>query len=430
MVELILLAFATGGGLMVALGWRQRSELARAWVAAAEQCRLEGATLRRRAGWVTSLDARRGPLFVELAIVRPKDLVQPATRIAIHGLPPDFELRREDPDDALTPMRRRGRVPVGDDRFDVNISIEGERLRALALLDATTRERARAVFFGGQPRSERVYHGLEKRKLHVGLSRGRLVVERYAGYSPQVLAQSLAEALTFAEGLLVEGPLEARLAANVRGDPEPRVRLNNLRELLAVSPRHPATREALEAALADGDEQVQLEAAIALGSEGRATLLDIASRGWSADACSARAVQELRSALPVEQARAILAHALRTRLLETAAACVESLSRRGPEDADTFARVLALEHGGLAAAAARALGRVGGVSAVATLVEAQRRLSGDEEFRRAAREAIAAIQSRTSGALPGQLSLAGDQAGQVSLSRDETGRVSLDDAKR
>ena len=45
--------------------------------------------------------------------------------------------------------------------------------------------------------------------------------------------------------------------------------------------------------------------------------------------------------------------------------------------------------------------------------------------RSAARQAIAEIQSRLSGAGPGQLSLAGGEAGQHSLSENEAGRRSL-----
>ncbi len=53
---------------------------------------------------------------------------------------------------------------------------------------------------------------------------------------------------------------------------------------------------------------------------------------------------------------------------------------------------------------------------------------GEEDspaLRSAARQAIAEIQSRLSGAEPGQLSLAGGEAGQLSLSENEAGRVSL-----
>jgi hypothetical protein len=51
------------------------------------------------------------------------------------------------------------------------------------------------------------------------------------------------------------------------------------------------------------------------------------------------------------------------------------------------------------------------------------------DFRRAASQAIAAIQGRLQGAAPGQLSLAGAEAGQVSLLAEDDlrGQVSLPD---
>jgi hypothetical protein len=44
-----------------------------------------------------------------------------------------------------------------------------------------------------------------------------------------------------------------------------------------------------------------------------------------------------------------------------------------------------------------------------------------------AREAIARIQSRLTGATPGQLALSGDDSGHVSLAEDPRGRVAMPD---
>jgi hypothetical protein len=74
-----------------------------------------------------------------------------------------------------------------------------------------------------------------------------------------------------------------------------------------------------------------------------------------------------------------------------------------------------------------ALGRVGTSAAVGPLREAE---EGDAEMRRAARQAIAEIQSRLAGAAPGQLSLAGGEAGALSLAEDERGRLSLAPSSR
>jgi hypothetical protein len=53
--------------------------------------------------------------------------------------------------------------------------------------------------------------------------------------------------------------------------------------------------------------------------------------------------------------------------------------------------------------------------------------SEDDDLRRAAREAVARIQERLTGASPGQLSLAEGESGQLSLTDDERGRVAIHD---
>ena len=78
------------------------------------------------------------------------------------------------------------------------------------------------------------------------------------------------------------------------------------------------------------------------------------------------------------------------------------------------------------AAVAAALGRVGSASAVLPLKEAASREGASAALRRAARQAVAEIQSRLQGASPGQLSLAEGDAGQLSLAdQDPRGQVSL-----
>ena len=78
----------------------------------------------------------------------------------------------------------------------------------------------------------------------------------------------------------------------------------------------------------------------------------------------------------------------------------------------------------VALAAAVALGRSGSAAAVAPLRQLEI-ASPDAAHRRAARQAIAEIQERLTGASPGQLSLTEGETGQLSLAEDEAGRVSL-----
>jgi hypothetical protein len=77
-------------------------------------------------------------------------------------------------------------------------------------------------------------------------------------------------------------------------------------------------------------------------------------------------------------------------------------------------------------AIAEALGKVGTAAAVAPLRTMASRYPFDLGLRRASRQAIAEIQSRLTGATPGQLALADGDAGQLSLTEDgREGRVSL-----
>jgi HEAT repeat protein len=158
----------------------------------------------------------------------------------------------------------------------------------------------------------------------------------------------------------------------------------------------------------------------------------------------------------MDDAKEILGRALRARRPETAHESLVSLGRRRQSGTiPVLAKVLAIESGPLAvtaaqalaetglsdaepslvaalerdvpdirAAAAAALGRVGSAAAVLPLKEAEVRYR-DDPTRRAARQAVAAIQSRLPGASPGQLSLATGDAGALSLAEDETGRLSL-----
>lgn len=103
----------------------------------------------------------------------------------------------------------------------------------------------------------------------------------------------------------------------------------------------------------------------------------------------------------------------------------EGLVSQGREVGDTpFDTAFSLK-GRRSVAAADALGRIGSVGAVLPLKEAAESSWFDRDFRRAARQAVAEIQSRLQGALPGQLSLAGTEAGQLSLAQAETGQLSL-----
>jgi HEAT repeat protein len=223
--------------------------------------------------------------------------------------------------------------------------------------------------------------------------------------------------------------------------------------LIHEYPARTETPEALRGACKDLDVEIRIRAALALGVDGRPTLVELARSG--PDVYAARAVGILDRHLSPESCTSILEDALRTRRTETARACLGMLGRMGgPGSVPLAAKVMRREQGELAAAAAlgaigvpaaeqsliaalrwpgtvrvaaaEALGRFGSIHAVQPLTEAEREPRPDEGFRRAARTAIAQIQARATGASPGQLSLAPEGAGQLSLAgEDETGRLSL-----
>ena len=327
-------------------------------------------------------------------------------------------------------------IEVGDELFDSTFAVEGPVRLACALLDAE----ARRLLLSTTAESDLV---LESELLRAETSDTQL---------PRILSLLLDLGRRFAR------PVEVAqcLAENALRDPEAGVRLRNLLLLVRALPGEPATREVLRAACADASPQVRLQAAIELRAEGRGVLEELAE-SMEDDACSAEALRLVSRELPFERTTAILSQALRRRLIHTAQAALEALGRSDNAAAvSTLAKVMAREQGELAATAAQALGvtrnaaaepplilalgrdvadlriaaakalaRVGSVAAVPPLKDAAETFSHDPDLVRAARQAIAEIQSRLPGASPGQLSLAGAELGQLSLAQAEAGQLSL-----
>ena len=335
----------------------------------------------------------------------------------------------------------RGReIEVGDPSFDTAFFIKGPAQLTLALLDIEMRRLLLDV--SSQCRLE-----ISSSEL-----RAEMPLRKVSKILPLLgkIGNQLAEPLD----------IPSRLAENAQRDTSAGVRLQNLRVLLRELRSHPRTDEAIHAAITDPSPETRLSAAKELGNAGRGrdVFLELAE-SMEDDNVSAEAVSILDQKLPFDRTRAILDQALSRRHTRTARACLEALGRSGANAAiDVLQEVMAQEKGELAAAAAQilgaignpvaepslilalereqadlrvaaanALGRVGSVEAVLPLKEATERSWLDREFDRAARQAIAEIQSRLQGASPGQLSLAGAEAGQLSLAQAETGQLSLAD---
>jgi HEAT repeat protein len=416
--------------LMASLGLymssRRRRAHLRVWRRAASRARLTEVRVEDGSLFEGEhLLGRSGDLQVRLGRYKRGD-TEEGTKIVVSDpgrAASGLSLRREDFSTTLGKRVMGEReIEVGDPAFDEEYYVQGEAPLALALLDAGTRRRLAVLLRGSVPVT-----GRKPVVVDASLSDGVLEVRvKESGFSTnrERVPEVLAHVLEVARQLVAPRDVAARIASNLRTEAEAGVRLRAVQMLAREFPGHPATREALLAACEDASDEVRLYAALALGEEGRETLLGLVESAQTGDPCAARAIAALGERLPAERVEAALRRALRGAVRpQMAQACLEALGRLGrPEPESLLLQALASEDRAVSVAAARALGRAGTVAAVAALREAAGR-GGD--LRGACRQAIAEIQARATGAEPGQLSLAGVEAGALSLADGEPGRLSL-----
>lgn len=331
-------------------------------------------------------------------------------------------------------------IEIGDAEFDESCYVEAPAPLAFALLVPTTRRRLLALLRG----RIRVEHGpevLADVSLQGGVLEVRLREGRYSRNRAH-LTGILAVVLDVAERLVPPVDDADRIAGNLTREEEPGVRLRTLRVLAREYPRHAATRGALLGACKDPSDEVRFVAANALGAEGLQTLFDLARDVRTSDAVAAGALSTLADAVSGEFAEAVLAGALgeieqashhRGDLLvaptrpQTACRCLEALARLGRVEAQhLLLMALRSPDPDVTLAATRALGGIGTAAAVMPLRE-QIELHGDL-LRSDGRQAIAAIQSRLSGAATGQLSLVANESGALSFPQGEPGDLTLAEA--
>jgi hypothetical protein len=431
---------------------------ARAWRKVAEAAGMDEIEERRSLLSSEILSGRlagRALRVQDLHIVQPDDLLRGRfIRITVEGTS-ELTLRPETPATVMQKAAGAREIELGDEAFDSQVYIHGKEDVLRAVLDAETRRVVRGILQAGLTNAEGpLVEGI------VTVRGGEVVAEfdRHERRVRECFPSFLGTLCDVARRLDRPASLVKRIVENTRSEPEWRVRRGNLQLLAQAYPNHPATREALARGCQDERQAVQLECALALGVEqAEGTLREIATSEWADDGDAARATSALGVRLPRDTALAILAHALRTRRQETAHATIAVLGQHGgAEVVGPLAKVLSLGKGPLGAAAAQALGasrspaaeapllqalesgateicvaaaaalgQAGTASAVLPLKDAAER-ARDGVLRKAAREAIAAIQSRLGGASPGQLSLADGEAGQLSLTdEDPRGRVSI-----
>jgi len=435
-VELLLLAvMAVSTGLGALRLWLVRHR-ASAWEQVARELGLRlsgtarsGLELNGRIGeWSVSVREWRGE----------RESAQTEFQVDGRGIPKQLSLSRER-------LFFQGLdIPIGDEEFDREICVQNEELKALAVLNGATRSIVRNVF--------------ARREVTVRGGAIRHGVDRWMKEAPQL--RSCIEDLVRLAGALVLPPGEVpeRLARNAASDDLPSVRLRNLELLHRHFQGTEIAREAFLKAIEDRSLEVRLAGATYLGD--LKLLARIAGIETVDLSIRLRAVRQLVEAADAEQTGPLLERLLSTpaplllkavvggigqlryrpaaaklvALLgradaETARATAETLGRVGDTAAEP-ALLSLLERGEPAVqiAAARALGQVGTVQAVEPLLVYTRGLL-DSELKRAAREAVGAIQARLGNVEGGRLSLAGLAAndGALSLGREESGALSFEE---
>jgi HEAT repeat protein len=456
---IVLLGAAAAVSVVYLFAYEAGRARLRAWREAASAADLADPVAADVLGVPTGLTARSGLLRVSFERYQ-RGRSEKGTRIVIDGLGHpsyEFALRKEGVGSRIEKAFGEREIELGDPEFDRRAYIHGSPRVVHAILDAETR-RLVGELIDGRISTE---DSTEPLKGRVAVSDGALRAEiPESSFRPggRRLPDALRTLLTAAQRLVLPDDIPARLAENVRADPLPEVRLASLLTLARDYPAYAVTPEALRAACQDSDHEVRLRAALALGAEGRSTLIDLASRAAGDDGQTARAVSALGEHLAREQAEQVLGQALRSKRWVTARATVGVLGDRGGSEAVApLAAALAEEDDELVEAAATALGATGEASAEAPLVAAfdrhgpaqwtaiaaalgrvgtagavaplrtmASRYPFDLGLRRASRQAIAEIQSRLTGVTPGQLALADGDAGQLSLAEeDPQGRVSV-----
>ena len=327
-------------------------------------------------------------------------------------------------------------IETGDAEFDRVVLLRGAELRVVAICDRRVRAMIRELV------SQRgtVAQGQVRLELQGGTETFGEIV------GPARAVAGLARALSER----AEQPAALLLRQNAVGDPVAGVRRRALELLLRSFPGHAETRAALEALTTDPDPEVRLLATLNHddGSAGD-RLSEMALDASLTNAARADALSRLVMGKPGVGVLPVVERALADRSPRVRAVAVDAVGRAHHHPAiatllslatkaadpdeqralcDAFwrlrdpaaERVLLdlFERGGLSVrlAAARALGRVGGVSAVEPLRNAAAGLLAGELGRIAA-EAVAAIQARLTHAAEGQLSVLDgpDEAGRVSV---------------
>jgi hypothetical protein len=453
---LIAVAMAASVGFLVAYE-RSRSRL-RAWRETAAAVGLTDVSESSYFGIPNGIEGRAGPLVVRLESYR-HGRYEHGTRVEIGGLGHAglVDVRAEGVGSQFAKVFGDREVALGDADFDRVAYIQGSPAMVRAVLGADARRALGPLFSGHFSEGP----GVNARTVRAVLTDSRLRVDIRERAFDDLGARTPAivrELVAVGQLLVRPADVAARIAENVRAERLASVRLVNLETLATEYPQHPVTKPALAAALDDPSPDVQLRAAIALGPGGHDALLRLARRDDVEETVVIRAIAALDDGYPEDLAAETLRRTCESGRLQVARACVGRLAASGAEAhvqdlaallsstsvdlavaaatalgsvadqaaEDALVAALGSPAGEVRLAAVASLGRIGSALAVAPLHACGADHRFDAPLRSAIRQSVATIQSRITGASPGQLTLAADEVGQVSLAgTDARGQVSL-----
>jgi hypothetical protein len=336
-----------------------------------------------RRGMGVALNGHAGPFRVSLVYGGKRGYPYDSL-ITVYGnghIQEELDLRAEGVASRIDKALGDQEVVIGDAGFDSEIYARGPEDILRAMCNARTRSLLRALV-----------------RWNGAVAGGNVsVTTTKAGREPEPVTAVLTTALDLARRLLPPENIVECLADLVRNDPETGVRERCLLYLVRTRPEHPTVAAVIREALTMPCPELRVRAAIALGAEGRNTLLELVGSTDLNAECAADGIHALGEVLSEPRRIEILQEALRLERGPVVRALIEALRLRGTAAA---------------------------VAPLRAVIEAHAFGGG---LRREAEQAIARIQSRLEDAAAGRISLAEGLAdvGQLSLSDSAAGQLSL-----
>ena len=311
-------------------------------------------------------------------------------------IPSGIQLRAEGSWAGVTKVFTGEDILTGDEGFDAAVNVSGPEPIAVAFLGQEARTSVLELLAAGGS----VRQGCVRLEFKGAMS------------GPGEISQAV-ESLLGLVSDLPPGTVLERLLANATDDPNPGVRLRNLRLLADKFRSEEETKRAAEAVLADPEPAIRLLAAtLVRGSQGLAALKALIEEPDISDEVRRDAVRAAGASRDPSLLELLYA-LVPKRDPALAEAVATALGQLGKAEAETsLLRLMSRESTEVKRAAAAALGLVGTVRAVEPLLQLAAGPLGET-----ARDAVRRIQARLGGdAQAGRLSVAAQDAAAGGLS--------------